>query len=153
MSFKSTYKTKIIHPIVGYLKQGANPNKLSLTIVLGISLGIIPLLGVNTAICLLLSVILRLNVVIIQLINYVVFPLQLLLIVPFFKIGESIFGSSNQKIALNTFSSLIGEHWLDSVKIILSANLKALLVWIIIVIPLLVFGYFWTKKQLIKWNY
>jgi uncharacterized protein (DUF2062 family) len=151
MSFKSKYKERVINPVIGYLKEGAKPQKLSLAIVLGFTLGIIPFLGVNTAICFLLAIVLRLNVVVIQLINYIAFPLQLLLIVPFFKAGEAIFGTSNEKIALTTFSNLIGEHWMESVVLILKSNMKALMVWMIIALPFSFFAYYFIRNGLRKW--
>jgi uncharacterized protein (DUF2062 family) len=151
MSIKEEYKTKIIDPIIGYLRQGADPNKLSLTIVLGFAFGIIPFLGVNTAICILLSIILRLNMVVIQLINYTAFPLQILLIVPFFKAGEAIFGTSENKIMLSTLSSLFGENWLQSLTLLLKSNLKALLLWLILIVPISIFSYFRIRNVLINW--
>ena len=152
MNFKTKYSSKVISPIIEYLKQGASPQKLSLTIVLGFSLGIIPFLGVNTAICFLLSIAFRLNVVVIQLINYIVFPLQIILLVPFFKMGELIFGISGKKLVLNTFSSLFSKQWHESLVLILSANFRALLIWAILMIPLSIIIYFWAKNRLRNWS-
>ena len=152
MGFKKKFKTKIINPLIENLKEGAQPKKLSLTIMLGITFGIIPFLGVNTAICFLLSIIFRLNIIIIQIINYTVFPIQLILIVPFFKLGEAVFGASNESVALSTLSDLASERWLNSLSIIIHSNMKALAIWLIIMLPLAVIGYFWIKKRLISWG-
>lgn len=74
------------------LRMGTSPRKLSITCGLGVILGLFPMLGTTTWICFAVAFFLRLNVVVIQLVNYLVFPLQLILIIPFIKAGAFIFG-------------------------------------------------------------
>lgn len=153
MGFVSDYKRKITGPIEAYMKEGAKPDKLSLTIVLGIMMGVIPMVGVNSAICLLLALIFRLNVVIIQLINYVSFPLQIVLFYPFFKTGEFFFGqSAGQQLQFNTFSSLFGKNWLESIMLIIQANFRAVLAWLILMIPISFFTYFILRTMLFRYE-
>jgi hypothetical protein len=88
------------------LKQGITPRKLALTCSLGIVLGLFPVLGTTTLLCLAAALLLRLNIPLIQLVNYLAAPLQLVLIVPFIKMGSALFGlrtfpySSEQFIAM-----------------------------------------------------
>ncbi len=76
-----------------YLKLNQNPRKLSLTVSLGMVLGVFPVPGTTTLLCILVAIPLKLNMVIIQLANYLVYPLQLVLLVPFIKFGGQIFGA------------------------------------------------------------
>jgi len=69
------------------LQQGITPRKLAITCALGVVLGLFPVFGVTTLLCLAAAMIFRLNIPIIQLVNYLAAPLQLLLIVPFIKLG------------------------------------------------------------------
>jgi uncharacterized protein (DUF2062 family) len=86
------FSKKYIFNIVGQaLKQGTTPHKLALTCALGAVFGIFPIMGTTTLICFGLSFWLRLNLPIIQLVNYFVTGLQILLIVPFIKTGIYIF--------------------------------------------------------------
>lgn len=73
------------------LRQGISPRRLALTLALGFAVGCIPLVGIPTAVCALLAVALKLNLPAIQAANYLVMPLQLLLIVPFVRLGGWLF--------------------------------------------------------------
>ena len=74
--------------ILAQLKQGITPQKISLTLALGMALGIFPILGATTLLCFLFGLWLKLNQPIIQVVNYLIYPLQLVLILVFVRIGE-----------------------------------------------------------------
>ncbi len=76
--------------ISSQLTQGVTPQKIALSIALGLSLGIIPILGITTILCAAAALRLRLNQPIIQLVNWLVYPLQLALLLIFIRIGEWI---------------------------------------------------------------
>jgi uncharacterized protein (DUF2062 family) len=71
----------------GWLRQGISPRRLALTLALGFAIGCIPVVGIPTLLCAGLALALRLNLPAIQAANYVVMPLQLILIVPFVRFG------------------------------------------------------------------
>lgn len=73
------------------LRQGTSVHKLSLAIVLGVLLGIIPVFGFITAVCAAIAAWLRLNVALSLAVLYLVMPLQLILFVPFIRLGELMF--------------------------------------------------------------
>jgi uncharacterized protein (DUF2062 family) len=74
-----------------WLRQGISPRRLALTLALGFSIGCIPVVGIPTLLCAALAVALRLNLPAIQAANYAAMPLQLLLIVPFVRLGGWLF--------------------------------------------------------------
>nr|WP_232380681.1 DUF2062 domain-containing protein [Leptospira ainlahdjerensis] len=74
------------------LKSGITPEKITLSIVVGAGFGVFPLIGTTMTICGILGILLRLNPVTIQLANYLVYPLQILLIFPFLKTGSDVLG-------------------------------------------------------------
>ena len=84
--------------VVAQLKQGITPEKIALTLALGGLLGVFPILGASTALCAIAAIWLRLNQPIIQLVNYLVYPLQLLLLLPFYRAGETLFGQPHVPI-------------------------------------------------------
>jgi uncharacterized protein (DUF2062 family) len=84
------WRERIAALIVSQLLQGVTPQKIALTIALGFCLGIIPILGITTALCAIAAVRLKLNQPIIQLVNWMVYPLQLALVLVFIRIGEWI---------------------------------------------------------------
>lgn len=78
-----------------WLHQGITPSRLALTLALGFALGCIPVVGVPTLLCAGLALALRLNLPAIQAANYAAMPLQLLLIVPFVRLGGWLFAARN----------------------------------------------------------
>jgi uncharacterized protein (DUF2062 family) len=77
--------------LAGWLSQGLSPRQLAFTLALGFAIGCIPLLGVTTALCTLVAVVLRLNLPAIQAANWVAMPVQVVLLVPFLKLGQWLF--------------------------------------------------------------
>jgi len=73
---------KLRQPAAMLLRQGITPRRLALTLALGFVIGCFPVVGAPTALCALLAVSLRLNLPVIQAANYLVMPLQLVLMVP-----------------------------------------------------------------------
>ena len=95
---QSFWRRRVLAPIVAQLRQGITPEKVALTIALGCALGIFPILGSSTLLCALAAIRLRLNLPVIQLVNYLVYPLQLILLLPFYRAGETLFGQPHVPI-------------------------------------------------------
>lgn len=77
--------------VESWLSQGISPERLALTLALGFAIGCLPMIGIPTALCLLLALGLRLNVPAIQAANYAAMPLQVALIFPFLRLGQWMF--------------------------------------------------------------
>ncbi|MGO9324481.1 MAG: DUF2062 domain-containing protein [Terracidiphilus sp.] len=73
-----------------WLSQGISPKRLAVTLSLGFAVGCIPVIGIPTVLCVGLALALRLNLPAIQAANYAAMPLQLVLIVPFVRLGGRI---------------------------------------------------------------
>ena len=82
---------RIVLPILALLRMGASPRKLAWSIAVGLLIGINPILGSTTVFCLAAAFLLRLNLVASQLANHVVYPLELLLVIPFIHIASKLF--------------------------------------------------------------
>ena len=75
--------------------------KLSLTLALGISIGIIPVLGVSTILLTILALVFKLKIPAIQLVNYGIAAVKYVLLVPFLKLGQMIFFPNKADLQLN----------------------------------------------------
>ncbi len=82
---------KLWDTLIRFLKAGTTPEKLALTCALGAIVGTLPIWGITTALCFVIAPVFRVNIVILQLVNYVLYPVQLLLILPFVKVGTYVF--------------------------------------------------------------
>ena len=90
---RTPWRLWLADPVLAQLRQGITPAKIALTIALGATLGIFPVLGSTTLLCAAAGLALRLNQPILQIINYLVYPLQLALLLVFIRIGEWIFNA------------------------------------------------------------
>jgi uncharacterized protein (DUF2062 family) len=78
-----------------WLRQGISPRRLALTLALGFAIGCLPVIGIPTALCLVVAFGLRLNVPAIQAANYAAMPLQVALVFPFVRLGGWMFSSGS----------------------------------------------------------
>jgi uncharacterized protein (DUF2062 family) len=82
---------RVALPIFALLRMGATPQKLAWSIATGLLIGINPILGSTTILCLAIAFVFRLNVAASQIGNHIVYPLEILLIVPFIHLGSRLF--------------------------------------------------------------
>jgi len=117
-----------------WLRQGISPQRLALTLALGFAIGCIPVIGIPTALCLVVALSLRLNMPAIQAANYAAMPLQVALIFPFVRLGAWLFSSSTHP-AMNagmlTHASPLKLIWASG-----SLAGEALAAWLVTAIPM-----------------
>jgi uncharacterized protein (DUF2062 family) len=116
-----------------WLRQGISPQRLALTLALGIAIGCIPVMGVTTALCIVAAFVLRLNYPVIQVTNWAVMPLQLVLIVPFVRLGERLFSFGSGRAV--DLSVLLHASPLVLISRLGSLTGQALLAWLLIAVP------------------
>lgn len=121
--------------VESWMQQGISPERLALTLALGFAIGCIPVIGIPTALCVLVALGLRLNVPAIQAANYAAMPLQVALIFPFVRLGGWMFASSEHQ-PLN--SGLLHASPLKLVWASGSLAGQALAAWLVTAIPTVV---------------
>jgi uncharacterized protein (DUF2062 family) len=122
------------------LQQGISPSRLALTLALGFAIGCIPLVGMPTVVCAALALALKLNLPAIQAANYAVMPLQLILIVPFMRLGGWLFASNpRQAVAVGDMLRLWPVNL--STNLIAQASvlaIHAMAAWLLVACPAVV---------------
>ena len=73
---------KKLKELKNLLSQGLEPNQIAWCISLGLVCGVFPVMGTTTILVGLVALAFRLNIVLIQLIHWLISPLQLLLPIP-----------------------------------------------------------------------
>lgn len=138
------FRQRICAPVVRRLQMvmtnGLTPQKLALTLCIGGALGTMPLLWGTSILCMVLAYLFRLNQVALQSVNYLLYPLQLALLVPFFKLGAQLF-PWGPTVPVNIFTSLLKNPGLSSVNILSWIVLKSLAAWLVTVLPLATLAY------------
>ena len=95
------------------LTQGVTPDRIALTVALGATLSIFPVWGATTLLCAVVGGVFRLNQPMIQLVNYAVSPLQLLLLIPFYQAGGRVLGRAPGSLSLSHLLEQVrADFWL-----------------------------------------
>jgi uncharacterized protein (DUF2062 family) len=159
MSFRAWIYRKLILPFVELLKQGMSPEKIALTVALGISLGVVPVIGSTTTLCTLAAISLRLNLPAIMLVNGVVYPLQIALLVPFLRAGAWLFRVDGPKLTVTQIFHLITTNLWHAILTLWVATMHALVVWLILgcavsglvyLVVVTLLRLFWVKRPVIN---
>jgi uncharacterized protein (DUF2062 family) len=117
---------------------GASPEKLAWSIAAGLLIGINPILGSTTILCLALAFLFRLNVAASQIGNHIVYPLELILVIPFIHAASRIFHTAPMPLSANQLMHAAREHPLSLIRQLWLWEWHAFLLWAMfaaIVIP------------------
>jgi uncharacterized protein (DUF2062 family) len=141
----STAKNKLL----AFLKMGSTPERLALSIALGIALGLVPALGITTLLCTLAAFLFRLNLPAIQLVNFFVYPLQLALLIPFIRAGEWLFGVESLNLSFELIQRMMKANLWNTVISLWAATMRAVVVWLLIA-PVVVALVYFVMTPLLK---
>ena len=106
-----------------------SPEEVALLLAVGLVLGIFPLWGFPTILCILVSLVARVNFPALQIVNQLSWPLQIAMLLPFARLGSRIIAPSNE--FATTIAGRMG-----------IAALQAVAGWFCICIPLGLLLYF-----------
>lgn len=139
----SWWRRRVADPLLNLLKQGLTPNQLALTTALGVIFGTVPVLGITTLMATATAVRLRLNVAALLLISHLMSPVQLLLIIPMFRLGNRLMGNgTGPELTLAQLQNLFSSTWLSTLQLIWRAGAGALLLWAAASVPVGLVLYF-----------
>ncbi|MBG8553887.1 DUF2062 domain-containing protein [Hymenobacter guriensis] len=128
-------RRKLLMPLLNILKQGLTPRQLALTVALGISFGLVPLLGVTTLMATAVGLRLRLNVAALLLVSHLMSPLQLLALIPLLQWGARLLGGAGQSLSLARLQYYFNHDWAGGLSLLWRAELGALLLWAAASVP------------------
>lgn len=135
-----------------FLKQGLTPHKISLAVVIGVSMAIIPFLGINTALLTLIAFTLRLNLALIQSVNLALWPLQIALFIPFAKLGTFIFKNNCIPLTFEQFYLMCKTDFLKTLLYSWKTIVLALGAWLMVITPVAIIFYFVLTYLLKRMN-
>lgn len=123
---------KLVRLILELLSQGIAPHKIALSIALGMVLGVTPVIGISTLLCALAAVAFGINLPLIQVVNYLVYPLQLLLLIPFIQAGQWLFRQPLLPFSLMQLTGLFRESFWHTLGMLWEYMLHGLVAWSIL---------------------
>ena len=125
-------RKRLLDPILALLTQGITAQKIALSITIGAIVGVFPVMGTTTVLCTVAAVALRLNLVAVHTIHYAMTPVQLLLIIPFVRVGERLVGAAPQPLSISESMELIKQGPLHAAIVLWDATVHAVLGWLVI---------------------
>jgi uncharacterized protein (DUF2062 family) len=149
VTFRESLRSRIALPVLEQLTQGYSSDAIALTIGVGLAIAVIPVIGVTTILCLLAAWALRLNHPVIQAINWTSYPLQLLLLIPFIRMGEKLFGAPPLKLSLEELVAMGTVDPLGTISRLGTTAAHAVGAWLFVV-PLIVAGTYFASRPLLR---
>ncbi len=123
------FQRRLVRPVIELLRQGVTPEKLALSLAFGITLGVFPVLGSTTALCAIAALAFGLNLPAIQIVNYFVYPLQIALLIPFFRLGEKLFGAQHLPLSVQQIYAMIHASMTGAIRELWTTTWHAIVVW------------------------
>lgn len=143
------FKYKLIEPIRGQLSQGYSIEKVSMSIAVGLAVACTPVIGISTALGIIIATIFSLNHVVLQTINYIAYPLHLALIIPFLMLGQRVFSKQIVSLNLKHMLAVFEKSPATFFKTYGMIALHGLLLWIIAA-PVIILTTYLIAKPLIS---
>jgi len=119
-------------PILALLRMGASPERLAWSLAIGLLIGINPLLGSTTLLCMAVAVVFRLNIAASQIANHIAYPFQILLVIPFLRVGTQIFHTGPIPFTPKTLFLEARHHPLALIRQLWMWEWHALILWSIL---------------------
>lgn len=94
------WRRRVVDPFVAILRQGTSPETLTRTVAVGTACSLFPFLGTTSALNLFVGWLLRMNQPILQTLNQLLGPVQLVMIVVYVRMGEWIWQDSEHRFSV-----------------------------------------------------
>lgn len=112
------------------------PHNLSATVAVGSVIGTIPAIGVTTLLSTAVAARFKLNIAATVLVSYLVQPLQIVLAIPFIRLGINLFGLEELRLSISEMQAMFRTDWLDALSKLWVANLAGIATWAALSTPI-----------------
>lgn len=131
------------------LRQGISPEKIALGVAISLVISIFPVIGATTGLCAIAAIALRLNLPAMQIVNYLAYPLQIALLIPFFHFGALLFGVEPLPLSASELLAMFKADFWDAIAQLWDTTMRAIVAWCLICLPA-VAGLYYALKSLLK---
>lgn len=127
---------RAVRVLADQVRQGLTPHELALTLAVGLCLSVPPVIGTTTILCALAAVALRLNQPLIQAVNFLAYPLQLLLLVPYLRAGEWLFREPHTPLSPSKIAAMARTDLRGTIASLGTVLWHGALVWAVLSVPM-----------------
>ncbi|HEX2790493.1 MAG TPA: DUF2062 domain-containing protein [Steroidobacteraceae bacterium] len=131
-AIEQAWRRRTLDIVLAQLRQGVTADKIALTLAIGLILGLFPIFGTTSALCVLAALWLKLNQPMIQLINWFAAPLQLPGIYLFVRIGERLTRSAPVQFSIPGLVQQFRASPLQFLRLFGMTGLRGILAWLLI---------------------
>jgi len=142
MNIVDSITTKFLIPFRLLPSEGLPPEKLALSVTIGIVAGVFPVIGATTLISLLLTMAFRQNLLVVQAVQWILALVQIVLIIPFMQLGAYLLNQHALHISMQQINHAFQPGMLAGIKTVGVFHLYGILSWAILVIPAGTISYF-----------
>jgi uncharacterized protein (DUF2062 family) len=131
------------------LKQGLTPKELCQSIIVSGLISTIPILGVSTFMITTVSLKRKLNLPVMISLSYLMWPVQILLIIPFIRVGEFIFSVPRNHHTVEEVISSFQNSFFQTLSRLSFELLCGFGGWLLTAVPV-AFGIYWVSLFFLK---
>jgi uncharacterized protein (DUF2062 family) len=135
---------KIINKSKALFKQGLTPKQLCKSVIVSGLISTIPILGLSTFMITTVSLKWKLNLPLMLAISYLMWPIQILMIIPFMKIGQFIFSVPGKHHSVEEIISSFQESFFKTVTNLSFELLCGFGGWLLTAVPVAIGIYYLT---------
>ena len=146
---KNVIRDRVLTPLKQLLNEGLTPEKMSHALAAGFVLGITPMLGISSILAVGVAAAFKLNQVAIQVANWVAYPAQIVLFIPFIRAGEWLLGVEPAAINPSDIASMFSDDFYASLEIYGQSLAAGFALWAASAIPLS-FGLSYTLRTVLQ---
>ena len=146
---RTLWQRLVRDPLLQQLTQGLSPDQLTLTVAIGSVCALFPIVGTTTMLCLLAGVWLRLNQPILQALNQLLWPAQILSIYFCTKLGEQIFRIPPVSFDVRAMGAMLWHAPLRFIQNYGASSMRAIAAWAILA-PVISGTLYFSLRPLIR---
>jgi uncharacterized protein (DUF2062 family) len=121
----------VVAPIQAQLLQGTSPDSIALALAVGAACGLFPIFGATTALSLLVGARLRLNHVLMQMVNHLLGPLQLACILLFVRAGEWVWRAPHEPLSVAAIRQALHDDTAGALRRFGMSGVHAVSAWLL----------------------
>ena len=129
-------RRKLWEPVRAQLRQGLSARGLAWSLCLAVACSVCPVIGTTTLLCVGAGFLFRLNHPVMQAVNYAAYPLQILLLLSFWRMGERLFGAPRMDLNLAHILAFLKSDTLGAIRFYGAEVWHGAVAWLLLAPPL-----------------
>lgn len=128
-------RKRVWGPIRGQLNQGLSAEGLAWSLCVALACATCPVIGATTLLCIGAGAAFRLNHPVMQVVNYLSYPLQIALLIPFWRLGEHLFSAPRLDLHLSAILGMLKVDPSGAIRFYWAEVWHGAVAWLLVAVP------------------